>query len=181
METRYKILSIDEMPVISGVATPGAFYTMLQQPAPLAGMCDLSRFSRLDQKMQELAKLGFNHIICLNNEHPSYPVGSLNRLGSVNIEDLIHGGNPADAEGDRQKILEMADLAVDRLKNGEGVVVHCFGGTGRTGTVLGAVMIRLGFDPEEVIGQLDAINKVRGRAGWPESPWQAELLRSLKA
>lgn len=181
MESNNRILSIDEMPVVSGVLTPREFYTVLQQPAPLAGMLYPVHLSQPEQVMHELAKLGFSHIICLNNENPSYPVGPLNRLGSVDLDDLFGGRIPDDEEGDRRKILEMTDLALDRLKKGEGVVVHCYGGIGRTGTVLGAILVRLGHDPEQVIEQLDQLNKARNRAGWPESPWQANLLRSLKA
>ena len=33
--------------------------------------------------------------------------------------------------------------------------------------------------PTTVVAYLDAIHRVRGKGGWPESPWQAEVVRSL--
>lgn len=50
-------------------------------------------------------------------------------------------------------------------------------GTGRTGTVIGASLVALGHPPDTVIPHLDALHRARGRAGWPESKWQAELVR----
>ena len=53
------------------------------------------------------------------------------------------------------------------------------GGRGRTGTVIGATLVRLGHDPETVVAHLNRLAVARGRRGWPESPWQAEVLHSL--
>ncbi len=48
-------------------------------------------------------------------------------------------------------------------------MVHCHGGTGRTGTVLGCVLRELGVQAAEVIDFLDRVHKARGKPGWPES------------
>jgi hypothetical protein len=52
------------------------------------------------------------------------------------------------------------------------------GGRGRTGTVIGVALVRLGHDPDAVIEYLHQLAVGRGRRGWPESPWQAEVVRS---
>lgn len=65
------------------------------------------------------------------------------------------------------------------MRAGEGVAVHCVGGTGRTGTVLACSLKGLGLQPEQVIDQMNAVNAARteyfGWKGWPESPWQKAM------
>jgi hypothetical protein len=67
------------------------------------------------------------------------------------------------------------------LDDGLGVIVHCAGGTGRSGTVVGAVLVSLGGAPDTVTAWLDAVHILRGRPGWPESPWQTDALRVLRS
>jgi protein-tyrosine phosphatase len=69
-----------------------------------------------------------------------------------------------------------AERIVEFLLAGEGVVVHCAGGTGRTGCVLGCALVRLGYTPSDVIAYLDDLHTIRAR-GWPESPWQAAVVQ----
>lgn len=178
MEASKIILPIHKMPVASGIQTPDQFYTIRQHPAPLAGMSHPGRNSFPANFPESLAQLGFAHIICLTEANPTYPIAPLNRLGSVHLEDLYGGGNPRNEQANRENILEMARLAVDRLRAGEGVVVHCLGGVGRTGTVLGAILIQLAYDPYQVVNELKQFNAQRGKH-WPESEWQSDLLLSL--
>ena len=179
MATGKIILPIEEMPIISSVDIPMQFYTVLQFPAPLAGMCHPNHIGSVTF-MQLLAFHGFPHIICLTDENPGYSVGTLNRLGATQLEDLYGGLRPKDDQVERGKILEMSHLAVNRLQCGQGVVVHCGAGIGRTGTVLGAILIELGNDPARVVDELTQFNRARG-SRWPKSQWQKELLLSLKA
>ena len=65
----------------------------------------------------------------------------------------------------------------EKIDAGEGVVVHCMGGIGRTGTVIGCVLRDFGFSADEVVAYLDRINRSRGLRGWPETEWQAEMVR----
>jgi protein-tyrosine phosphatase len=71
-------------------------------------------------------------------------------------------------------VLEAARLAVAWLESGEGVLVHCLGGTGRTGTVLACALRHLGLDADRACGAVRS-----QRPNWPESAWQEELVRSL--
>lgn len=51
---------------------------------------------------------------------------------------------------------------------GEDEVVHCVGGTGRTGAVIGCVLEDLGFSADEIINYLNNLNKERHFSKWPE-------------
>jgi protein-tyrosine phosphatase len=64
-----------------------------------------------------------------------------------------------------RRILNTID---DALGYGRTVFVHCRGGIGRTGTVLGAWLRRHGHSPEEALEKLD---------GRPETHEQRELIR----
>ncbi len=59
----------------------------------------------------------------------------------------------------------MVSTTLKGLNDG-GVIVHCVGGTGRTGTVLGCVLRELGKSANEIIDCLDTIDKARDRKGW---------------
>src|SRR5579884_149964 len=86
----------------------------------------------------------------------------------------------ADPSAERAKIQRAVRATVSAWRTGHGVVVHCHGGTGRTGTVLGCVLRELGVQAAEVIDFLDRVHKVRGKPGWPESSWQRELVEHWK-
>ena len=71
------------------------------------------------------------------------------------------------------------NAAVQLLSSGlwaSGVAIHCVGGRGRAGTVIGGFLHTLGFAPEDIIHLLDRAYKDAGRPGWPESPWQGEVI-----
>jgi protein-tyrosine phosphatase len=54
------------------------------------------------------------------------------------------------------------------------------GGRGRTGTVIGVALVRIGHAADTTIEHLDRVARARGRRGWPESPWQAEVVRTAE-
>jgi protein-tyrosine phosphatase len=117
----------------------------------------------------ELHGRGYRRVLRL---HPgSYDADPLS-VHDVVLEDLYGGRPPTDPVAEEARVLEAARLAAEWVGQGEGVVVHCLGGTGRTGTVLACALRRLGLDAD------DAIRAVRReRPHWPESPWQEELAR----
>jgi hypothetical protein len=88
------------------------------------------------------------------------------------IRDLT--APPAEA---MSRILDRIDGALDA---GLGVYVHCFGGIGRTGTVVGCYLIRHGMSGEEALATI-----ARWRAGTPDgerpSPETAEQVRMVRA
>src|SRR2546422_10447787 len=157
---------------ISGLSLPDEFYWVLTAPAPLAGM----RYPRRGFPWGKLAEAGFTSLAAL---HPGdYDPAPLTVLSSEKLEDLVHGGPPKNPDREREAIRKTVRLIVSALRAGDGVAVHCVGGRGRTGTVIGCVLRELGRGAEEVVDYLDRLHKARGKAGWPESPWQAQLVRA---
>lgn len=74
------------------------------------------------------------------------------------------GGTPTAEEMTR--ILEAID---DALRAGQVIYVHCFGGIGRTGTVVGCYLVRHGLSGVQALAELARLR--RGTPdGWKESP-----------
>jgi hypothetical protein len=66
------------------------------------------------------------------------------------------------------------------LRAGRGVVVHCAGGTGRTGTVIACALASLGVPEADVLEYMATVNAARGKSrGWPESDWQKSQVASF--
>ena len=98
----------------------------------------------------------------------------------MRLQDLVSGGDPNDPDRERALVEDAAADVVAHLERGIGVAVHCMGGRGRTGTVIGVALVTLGHDPDVVIAHLDRVAKARGRRGWPESPWQSGVVGSIR-
>jgi protein-tyrosine phosphatase len=152
---------------------PHDFYVVLKEPSPLAGM----HFPRGRTPWKNLGAAGFTSIVCLVDSQVFYNPYPLRVLYSAELEDLHYGTWPRDPVRQERLVREATKIIVKGLDNGEGIIVHCAGGIGRTGTVLGCVLRELGFPADMVIRYLDMINKQRGIRGWPESEWQAEMVR----
>lgn len=163
-------IETDEMPTIAGVNSPSDLYWILKSPAPLAGM----RYPRADFPWRGLSSVGLCGVVALAPGR--YDPSPLKLLFSQRLEDLCHGGNPRDPKKEERLITDAVEITLRSLRSGQGVVVHCIGGRGRTGTVLGAVLRRLGYGFPEVLGYLNRIHKARGKPGWPESPWQSAFV-----
>ncbi len=64
---------------------------------------------------------------------------------------------------------------------GQGVYVHCWGGIGRTGTVIGCSLVRHGYDGDAAITEIARLRA--GTPDWrypsPATERQRELVRSF--
>jgi Tyrosine phosphatase family len=153
---------------------PERLYVVLAEPALLAGM----PHPQSSFPWTQIRAAGFRHVICLTDSKPSYDPTPLEFAYPGALQDLVSGGTPRDPSREEELIREAAKAAMSKPGEGEGVLIHCAGGTGRTGTVLACVLCGLGFQAERVIEYLNVLNKEgRGRRGWPESPWQAQVVR----
>ena len=78
---------------------------------------------------------------------------------------------------------EVLDLIDVELAAGGVVYVHCYGGVGRTGTVVGCFLVRHGASPKdalEAISRLRAKTRTAARSS-PETEVQRELILSWRA
>jgi hypothetical protein len=166
---------VASMPRIHDLVVPEAFYLVMRDPAPLAGMCRPSS----NTPWSGLYELGLRKVICLTEDQPDYFPEPLSIADHFPLQDLYRGVLPADPQRELGLVNLAAGLAISLIKQKVGIVVHCAGGTGRTGTVIGCVLRGLGYNSSDILSYFDQLNRVRGaRNGWPESAWQAEMIRN---
>ena len=170
------LVSPTRMPRVAGIETPSSFYTVLTSPGLLAGM----RRPDADTPWAALRDAGYRYVVCLTDERPAYDPAPLEILHSVALKDLYGGLVPEDPEAEFGRIERAVQRTLDALRiGGDGVIVHCAGGTGRTGTVIGAALCRLGMGADDARQHLDTVDRMRG-THWPESPWQGEILKRFE-
>jgi hypothetical protein len=81
-----------------------------------------------------------------------------------------------------ERMKDILDLIDEKLAAGERVYVHCIGGRGRTGTVVGCYLVRHGASGEQALAQIEHLRK--DTANWwkssPESDAQVEFVKNWK-
>ncbi len=170
----YYLNDPSRMPKIEGIQVPYDFYWVLDTPGPLAGMRKPSDHT----PWSNISKAGFAYVINLRSQCREYDPSPLKVAYSEALQDLCSGHPPSDPALEERLVKKAVAVIVPLITDGQGVVLHCMGGRGRTGTVLGCVLRKLGYAAEDVIGNLDSLHKSRGKVdGWPESNWQANLVR----
>lgn len=126
-----------------------------------------------NDELKDLFQLGFRTIISLLDEseqHPNYDLDEAEKMGfdrvSIPIRDFT-----TPTQNQFGQFLNSVDKA---LKKGK-VVMHCEGGSGRTGTMAVAYWIKKGFLLKEAI---DEVRKSRPNA--VENKEQLESLQTLE-
>jgi hypothetical protein len=148
-----------------------SFYQVLTVPAPLAGM----EYPKEGWPWIDLQAAGFTSVVCLTDSSPRYDPAPLRVLYSAAFEDLWGGSQPSDPAREGDMLFEAVGRVCTELMAGRGVVVHCQGGTGRTGTVIACTLRAMGVPNETILKCMDSINRSRNKnPGWPESTWQKQ-------
>jgi protein-tyrosine phosphatase len=161
---------------VPGLDTPQRFYQVLRTPAPLAGMSFPERPS-----WQAVSAAGFDSIVCLTNNAAPYDPSPLRVLRALQFEDLVGGRSPDDPTREAEMLRDVVRLVVDEVQAGRGVVVHCVGGTGRTGTVIACALAALGLPEAGVLDYMATVNVARRKSrGWPESDWQQSQVAGFR-
>ncbi len=161
----------EDRPIYSHFLSEDDFYWVVDTPAPLAGMA----LPEPSWPWGEIYEAGFSDLVSLAPD--DYDPEPLTKVFDQKLQDLSGGKLPRDPEKEENLVREAVCATLKSLRSGRGVVVHCVGGRGRTGTVLGCVLRELRYEAEEIIDYLDRLHKRRDKPGWPESPWQGDLVR----
>ncbi len=153
-------------------ASPGLWWAR-REPSPLVGsFAPTSGFP-----FRALTDQRVGAIVSLIGPQ-TYDAGSL-RTYAFSLQDLYRRDGPADPIAERAELAAAAGRIAQLVRAGVGVAVHCHAGIGRTGTVIGAVLVSFGHPTADVVAWLDAVQRARGAPGWPESPWQLANLDVL--
>ncbi len=82
----------------------------------------------------------------------------------------------------REHMREILDCLADALRSGRKVYVHCRAGIGRTGTVVGCMLVERGFSGEAALDELNRVWQQSPRSkSWdwiPETPAQNTYVRT---
>jgi pimeloyl-ACP methyl ester carboxylesterase len=151
-----EVIAPEGAPAIHGLDSPQRFYQVLQAPAPVAGMSFPDR-----APWKAMATAGFDSVVCLTTDAHQYDPSPLRRLLTVEFQDLYGGAHPDDAQREAGILRDVVEAVVCELRSGRGVVVHCAGGTGRTGTVIACTLAALGMTEAEVLKYMTTVNAAR--------------------
>ena len=83
-----------------------------------------------------------------------------------------------------EQMVETLDLIDDRIAQGKTVYVHCWGGIGRTGTVVGCYLMRHGLaTSRNVLDKIGGLRSRTPRSHWhsPEMPAQRRMVTNWEA
>lgn len=81
----------------------------------------------------------------------------------------------------RRQMVEILDTIDDALNQKQVIYLHCWGGIGRTGTVIGCYLVRHGLNGDAALAQLDewwqTVEKVVRSPRSPETNEQVAMIR----
>jgi protein-tyrosine phosphatase len=112
--------------------------------------------------------------------HPYAPI--LRRVASQRPFDVDHVrlAIPDKSVPTRRRMRGILDVIDADLDEGESVYLHCRGGAGRTGTVVGCFLIERGLEPDDALAQITAdrsgIASRRGHWSSPETDEQRRFV-----
>jgi protein-tyrosine phosphatase len=89
-----------------------------------------------------------------------------------------------DVPGDPALMGQILDEIDHRIDRGGTVYVHCWGGIGRTGTVIGCYLVRQGLTGDSALSQLARLWPQMEKSAWylttPETPAQFDYVRGWR-
>jgi hypothetical protein len=143
------------------------------------GTLGAARWPGLDMDWRRMSTIGFRWVICACSEDPGYDPFPLRFPARIGLSDLSAKVQPDNPGAEFEQIAAIVSNAFSKLKEG-GILVHCVGGRGRSGAIIGAILRHCGYSATEVIDFLDAAYRDAGREqGWPESPWQSQVIERV--
>ena len=129
------------------------------------------------ERLRRLREAGVTFFLDLTEDGELDPYVDLLERNDVPLEHrrLAIADFCAPSETEMASILDALDEA---LADGHVVYLHCRGGLGRTGTVVGCHLVRHGASPDEALARIEAWVRESRRAhrSSPETPEQRALV-----
>ena len=130
---------------------------------------------RAKQKVRWLAEAGITVFIDLTEDAELLPYNHYLASIAVSKQAIEHVRMPirdvnVPTEADMVRILDLLDA---KLKDGHVVYVHCWGGVGRTGTVVGCFLVRHGMSGPQALVEIRRIRR-NSRKAWRVAPETGE-------
>jgi len=128
-------------------------------------------------------KAGINTFVDLTqpNELPSYESILMQEAQEWGLRGSYHRfaiyDHSVPSKETMKIILDTIDIA---LHNGSSVYVHCWGGVGRTGVVVGCYLIRHGLTPQAALERVQKLFKTRPQTYFPTSPETREQFEFVR-
>ena len=149
---------------------------------------DLDPASRA-AKLQELLDCGIRRVVNLMEEHETGNTGKLFEAYYPRLLELAMG-EPFDfvrvsvrdaSAAPRRTMSLILDILDNSIRQGVPAYLHCWGGHGRTSTVVACFLVRHGDAPEQAIARVLAWRASLPKKHYPFERQQEALVRSWKA
>lgn len=142
--------------------------------------------AQAEAKLKSLLEAGVDHFIDLTQAGELVPYFQIaeHKAGQIgrNIKWERHPIVDASIPRTPEQMAAILDAIDDALDDGKTVYVHCWGGVGRTGTVVGCWLVRHGHTGDEALRQIADWWQHVEKANWhprsPETPQQHAYVRT---
>lgn len=152
-------------------------------PGFLAGNYPRTRFEDSSrEKMRRILAAGVTCFVDLTTEYdPLLPyenlVEQLVGAGAVRMPFPVIDLSIPESPRQTREILD----TIDRVRaDGGAVYLHCWGGVGRTGTIVGCWLVRHGMTGDEALARVAELWATRPDSDWSPSPQTEEQCRYVR-
>jgi len=152
-------------------------------PGFLAGNYPRTRFEDSSRdKVRRILDAGVTCFLDLTTRHdPLEPYDSLiEQLAGAGAVRATFPVPDMSIPGSRKTTREILDT-IDRVRDEGGTVyLHCWGGVGRTGTIVGCWLVRHGMTGDEALARVAELWSTRPDSDWSPSPQTDEQCRYVR-
>jgi protein-tyrosine phosphatase len=143
-----------------------------------------STLGRARTKLRQLLEIGITYFLDLTEEgeHNLHPYAALLRGEASALGRAVEHHRmpiPDVSTPTKEQMARILDAIDAALAAGQIVYLHCYGGIGRTGTVVGCYLVRRGMDGEAALAHIARLRQGTpdGRKDSPETPEQCQMVR----